>query len=139
MALGGLLNQTAAVRDRAVTFPFRLAWTFVLDSLEEAEEDGDNTKEAGGTSDLDGGGGARAGVAAAAAARAAVALGGAGRNVGAGRVALLTTASERTLDGAARLELLESGASIVDVLGGDQSEGTTDVVDLREGSTMICQ
>jgi len=138
VALGGLLNQSAAVRDRAMTFPFRLAWTFALNSLKKAEEDGDYTEEAGGTSDLDGGGGAGAGVAAAAAAGATVALGGAGRLVTRLRVRVLATASEGTLDGAVVLLLLESRASVVEVLHGDEGEGTTDIVDLRESGTVDC-
>jgi hypothetical protein len=116
-----------------------LTWTFASGSLKEAEEDGDNTEEAGGASDLDGGGGARAGVAAAAAARATVALGGAGGLVTRLRVRVLATASEGTLDGAVVLLLLESRASVVEVLHGDEGEGTTDIVDLGESGTVDCQ
>ena len=137
MALGGLFNQTAAVRDRAVTFPFRLAWTLNLNSLEEAEEDGDNTKEAGGAGDLDGGSGAVLG-GVAAAAGATVALGGALGLVTRLGVGVLATAGEGALDDAVVLELLELGASIVEVLHRDKGEGTTDIVDGGKRSTASC-
>jgi hypothetical protein len=135
VALGGLLNQSAAVRDRAMTFPFRLAWTFALGSLKEAEEDGDNTEEAGGTSDLDGGGGA-GGVGFTAAGGATVALGGARGLVTRLGVRVLATASEGALDGAIVLLVLESGASVVEVLHGNEGEGTTDIVDLGKRGTV---
>lgn len=135
MALGGLLNQSAAVRNRAMTFPFRLAWTFALNRLEEAEEDSDNTKEAGGTGDLDGGGGAVLGGVAAAAGGAAVALGGALGLVTRLGVGVLATAGEGALDDAVVLELLELGASIVEVLHRDKGECTTDIVNGGESST----
>jgi hypothetical protein len=137
VALGGLLNQSAAVRDRAMTFPFRLAWTFALGSLKEAEEDGDNTEEASGTSDLDGGCGAVLG-GVAAAARAAVALGGALWLVTRLGVRVLATAGEGALDDGVVLQLLESRASVVEVLHGDKGEGTTDIVDLGKRSTASC-
>jgi hypothetical protein len=137
VALGGLLNQSAAVRDRAMTFPFRLAWTFALDRLKEAEEDGDNTEEASGTSDLDGGCGAVLG-GVAAAARAAVALGGALWLVTRLGVGVLATAGEGALDDGVVLQLLESRASVVEVLHGDKGEGTTDIVDLGKRSTASC-
>ena len=138
MALGGLLNQSAAVRDRAMTFPFRLAWTVALGRLKEAEDDSDGTEEGGGTGDLDGGGGAVLGRVAAAAGRATGALGGALRLVTRLGVRVLATASEGALDGGVVLQLLESGASIVEVLHGDKGEGTTDIVDGGKRSTASC-
>ena len=134
MALGGLLNQSAAVRNRAMTFPFRLAWTCALNRLEDAEEDSDNTEEAGGTGDLDGGGGAVLGGVAAAAGGATVALGGALGLITRLGVGVLATASEGALDDAVVLQLLELGASIVEVLHRDEGESTTDIVDGGESS-----
>ena len=135
MALGGLLNQSAAVRNRAMTFPFRAAWTCALDRLKEAEEDSDNTEEGGGTGNLDGGGGAVLGGVAAAAGGAAVALGGALGLVTRLGVGVLTAAGEGALDDAVVLQLLELGASIVEVLHRDKGECTTDIVDGGESST----
>ena len=135
MALGGLLNQSAAVRDRAMTFPFRLAWTFALDRLKEAEEDSDNTEEAGGAGDLDGGGGAVLGGVAAAAGRATVALGGALGLVTRLGVRVLATAGEGALDHAVVLQLLELSASIVKVGHRDKGECTTNIVNGGESST----
>ena len=139
VALGGLLNQSAAVRDRAMTFPFRLAGTFALDRLEEAEEDSDNTEEGGGTGDLDGGGGAVLGGVTAAGAGATGALGGALRLVTRLGVGVLATAGEGALDDAVALQLLEVRASVVEVLHRDKGECTTDVVDGGESGTASCQ
>lgn len=135
MTLGGLLNQSAAVRDRAMTFPFRLAWTVALDRLKEAEDDSDSTEEGGGAGNLDGGGGAVLGGVAAAAGRATVALGGALRLVTRLGVGVLATAGEGALDNAVGLQLLEFGASVVEVGHGDKGECTTDIVDGGESST----
>ena len=139
VALGGLLNQSAAVRDRAMTFPFRLAWTCALDRLKEAEEDSDNTEEGGGTGDLDGGGGAVLGGVTAAGAGATGALGGALRLVTRLGVGVLATAGEGALDDAVVLQLLEVGASVVKVLHGDEGESTTHIVNGGESSTANCQ
>ena len=135
MALGGLLNQSAAVRDRAMTFPFRLAWTVALGRLKEAEDDSDGTEEGGGTGDLDGGGGAVLGRVAAAAGRATGALGGALRLVTRLGVRVLATAGEGALDDGVVLQLLEIGASVVKVGHRDKGECTTDIVNGGECST----
>jgi hypothetical protein len=110
-----------------------------MNRLKHAEEESGEAKEGGSTSDLHGADSAGSGVALAGTGRTAVALGVALGCVGARRVALLTTASVGTLDGSAALEALECGASIIDVLGRDESEGTTNVVESREVGTASCQ
>lgn len=112
-----------------------------FDHLEEAEQDGDNTKDASGTGDLESAGGTlsiTAGATAAAAARStavtvAVALG----DVAVLGVGLLTTASVGTLDGSVAAELLELLAGIIDVLGRAEGEGTTNVGELGESSASV--
>lgn len=112
-----------------------------FDHLEEAEQDGDNTKDASGTSDLESAGGTlgiTAGAAAAAAAgAAAIAVAVALRDVAVLGVGLLATASVGALDGTVAAELLELLASVVNVLGRAKGEGTTNVGKLGEGSTSV--
>lgn len=107
--------------------------------LKQAEHDGNDAEEAGGTGDLDRAGGRGVGgVAVAAAAGTAATVGVALGLVRVLGVALLTTASVGALDGAVVLEAHESGAGVVNVLGGDQGEGTTDVGKRGEVGTVGC-
>jgi hypothetical protein len=142
VALGGLLNQGAAMRIRAImnrrfSKKRENCW---WNRLKQAEEDGDGTEDGSGAGNLDGAGSALARLGAGGAAGGAtVAVGVALRLVGVRRVALLTAASVGTLDGAVTLEVLKVGAGIVDVLGRDKSEGTTNVVQRRKIGTVSCQ
>jgi hypothetical protein len=109
------------------------AYSIQFDHLKEAEEEGDGTKDAGGTGDLEGAG--SAGVAARlAAGLAARAAGGTLGLVRASslRVGLLATAGVDTLDDRVVLVALELLASIVEVLVGLEVEGTLDVLEGRE-------
>jgi len=110
-----------------------------FDHLEEAEQDGDNTEDASGTGDLEGAGGTlsiTAGAAAAAAGSTAVTVAVALGDIAVLGVGLLATASVGTLDGSVAAELLELLAGIIDVLGRAEGEGTTNVGELGESSTI---
>lgn len=109
-----------------------------FDHLEKAEQDGDNTEDAGGTGDLESAGGTlsiTAGAGAAAAGSTAVTVAVALGDIAVLGVGLLATASVGTLDGSVAAELLELLAGVVDVLGRAEGEGTTNVGELGESST----
>lgn len=109
--------------------------------LKQAEEDGDDTKDAGGAGDLEGSSSAVR-VRAAAAAVAITTTVAAGRRAsvlgaGATEVSVLTTASESTLDDRVALVLLELRADIGKVLLGLEVESTTNVLEGREVGTRV--